>query len=157
MERSELEVLRPATTTVRRACSCGGAQERTADRDPILHMQRQIGNRATREFLARARDHDDEQTVESSIQQARGGGQSLDRGVRTQMESSLGTDFSGVRVHTDSRANSLNHSLSARAFTTGQDVFFRSGAYNPGSSSGRELIAHELTHVMQQRGEEPGK
>jgi hypothetical protein len=68
------------------------------------------------------------------------------------MESSLGADFSGVRVHTDQRSDSLNRSLSARAFTTGQDIFFRVGSYQPGSSIGRELIAHELTHVVQQNG-----
>jgi hypothetical protein len=70
------------------------------------------------------------------------------------MEPALGADFSGVRVHADAGADALNQSLQARAFTTGQDVFFRQGAYNPGSSSGRELLAHELTHVVQQNGDE---
>jgi hypothetical protein len=68
------------------------------------------------------------------------------------MESAFGTDFGGVRVHTDSSADSLNQALSARAFTTGQDIFFRQGEYSPGSSSGKELLAHELTHVVQQTG-----
>jgi hypothetical protein len=68
------------------------------------------------------------------------------------MESVMGTNFGGVRVHTDNQAHTLNQELSARAFTTGQDIFFRQGAYDPGSSVGRELIAHELTHVVQQGG-----
>lgn len=90
--------------------------------------------------------------VESSIQRARGGGQALDAGVRAQMEPAFGSDFSGVRIHTGAEADRLNQAVSARAFTTGKDVFFRSGEYNPGTSSGRELLAHELTHVVQQRG-----
>jgi len=90
--------------------------------------------------------------VESSIEGARSGGRSLDKGVRAAMEPAFGADFSGVRVHSDAQSDSLNRSLQARAFTTGQDVFFRSGEYNPGSSGGQELLAHELTHVVQQNG-----
>ena len=67
------------------------------------------------------------------------------------MEQAFGADFGGVRVHTDTRASSVNDSLHARAFTRGQDLFFRQGEYDPSSSAGRELIAHELTHVVQQR------
>src|SRR5207344_148493 len=66
------------------------------------------------------------------------------------MGQALNADFSGVRVHTDAGADGLNQSLSARAFTTGRDIYFRQGEYNPGSSGGRELLAHELTHVVQQ-------
>src|SRR5262249_34009533 len=57
---------------------------------------------------------------------------------------------SSVRVHTDAGADGLNRSLSAKAFTTGRDIYFRQGEYNPGGSGGRELLAHELTHVVQQ-------
>jgi hypothetical protein len=89
--------------------------------------------------------------VKSAINRARGAGQSLDGPVQEQMSARMGHNFSGVRVHTDAEADVLNQQLSARAFTTGQDIFFRQGEYNPGSSSGRELIAHELTHVVQQR------
>jgi hypothetical protein len=88
--------------------------------------------------------------IESSIQGARGGGAPLDAGVRGHMESAFGADFSGVRVHTDARAHALNDAVQARAFTTETDVFFRSGEYDPGSSAGKELLAHELTHVVQQ-------
>jgi hypothetical protein len=66
------------------------------------------------------------------------------------MGQAMGADFSGVKVHTDSQSDQLNQSIQARAFTTGQDVFFRQGAYDPGSRGGQELIAHELTHVVQQ-------
>jgi hypothetical protein len=86
----------------------------------------------------------------SAIALARGGGQSLDGAVQAQMGEAMGYDFSGVRVHTDAGADKLNKQLSAKAFTTGSDIFFKRGAYEPGSSSGRELIAHELSHVVQQ-------
>ena len=88
--------------------------------------------------------------IENSIRQAKGSGSPLSDKTRTSMEEAYGVDLSSVRVHTDSRADSLNQVLQATAFTTGQDIFFRQGAYSPGSSSGQNLLAHELTHVIQQ-------
>jgi hypothetical protein len=88
--------------------------------------------------------------VEDAIGRARGGGQSLEGALQEQMSASLGHDFSRVRVHTDAVADDLNRLLHAQAFTTGLDIFFRRGAYEPDSSGGRELIAHELSHVAQQ-------
>ena len=88
--------------------------------------------------------------VARSIESAKGGGAPLHDGVRSTMEQALGADFSGVRVHAGGEADALNRSLDARAFTTGNDIFFGSGEYNPGSSGGQELIAHELTHTVQQ-------
>jgi Domain of unknown function (DUF4157) len=90
--------------------------------------------------------------LESSINQAKGGGQPLDVNLQQSMGQAMGADFSGVKVHTDGQADTLNRSIQARAFTTGQDLFFKQGEYNPGSRSGQELIAHELTHVVQQTG-----
>lgn len=84
------------------------------------------------------------------INRARGGGQPLEGAIRARMGETMGHDFSGLRVHTDAEADALNRQLGAKAFTTGRDVFFRRGAYEPSFSSGRELIAHELTHVVQQ-------
>jgi hypothetical protein len=132
----------------------------------LLQLQRQYGNRYVERVVALARQNVDLHSLdrqinnhnevspdlEHDIHRERGAGHSLDQGVRRQMESSFGADFGGVRVHTDQKADSLSRDLSARAFTTGQDIFFRQGAYQPGSSGGRELIAHELTHVVQQGG-----
>ena len=123
----------------------------------LLRLQRQYGNRYVGQVLRQAGavhgEGGDMDAIERSIDQARGGGQGMDHGTRTRMESAFGADFSGVRIHTDARADGLSQSLSARAFTTGRDVFFRHGEYSPGSSSGRELLAHELTHVVQQNGD----
>ncbi|WP_229424411.1 DUF4157 domain-containing protein [Moorena producens] len=89
--------------------------------------------------------------LESSITRSRGSGQPLSQGIREPMEKAFGgVDFSGVKVHTDGQSDQLNQSMQAKAFTTGQDVFFRQGAYDPGSQGGQELLAHELTHVVQQ-------
>ncbi len=90
--------------------------------------------------------------LESSINRARGSGQPLDAGLQQSMGQAMGADFSGVKVHTDAQSDQLNQSIQAKAFTTGQDMFFRQGEYNPGSRGGQELIAHELTHVVQQNG-----
>jgi hypothetical protein len=89
--------------------------------------------------------------VQSTIDATRGGGSSLDAGVAERLSGSLG-DLSDVRVHTDETADKLNRSVSARAFATGSDVYFAGGEYSPGSAAGDKLIAHELAHVVQQRG-----
>jgi hypothetical protein len=117
-----------------------------------LHSQ--IGNRAVQRLLAQRSSNapaevDDE--TASRIESARGSGQTLDEGVRTQMSNAMGVDFSNVRVHTSPESDQLNRKLGASAFTTGQDIFFSQGAYSPGSSSGQKLLAHELTHVVQQK------
>ncbi|MBE2220105.1 MAG: DUF4157 domain-containing protein, partial [Anaerolineae bacterium] len=88
--------------------------------------------------------------IESAIQNGRSNGQTLPDTIRQPMENAFNANFSGVRIHTDSTSDAINRSISARAFTTGQDVFFRTGEYNPGSSSGQQLLAHELTHTIQQ-------
>jgi Domain of unknown function (DUF4157) len=91
--------------------------------------------------------------ISSAIRRARGGGRSLERGLREQMGTRLGYDFRGVRIHDASEASDLNRLLGARAFTIGSDIFFGQGAYDPDSPRGRELIAHELIHVVQQGGD----
>lgn len=90
--------------------------------------------------------------TESHIAQHRGGGAPLPDETRAVMEPRIGASLSGVRVHTDTEADALNRSLQSRAFTTGRDIFFRNGEYSPGSSAGKQLLAHELTHVVQQGG-----
>lgn len=84
------------------------------------------------------------------INRERSGGQPLDGQAQAKLGGAMGQDFSGVKVHTSPTADQLNRQLGATAFTTGQDIFFRQGAYAPQSSSGQELLAHELTHVVQQ-------
>lgn len=88
--------------------------------------------------------------ISQKIQNA-GGGSHLAEPVNSEMSQKMGADFSNVNIHTGPEASILNQSLGARAFTHGNNVFFNSGEYNPGSRDGKRLLAHELTHVVQQR------
>jgi hypothetical protein len=90
--------------------------------------------------------------VAQKLSQKKGKGNSLPFPLQAQMEQSFGTDFSQVRVHTDSDAIQLNQQLGARAFTHGSDVYFNRGEFQPSSTEGQRLLAHELTHVVQQTG-----
>lgn len=94
--------------------------------------------------------------TESGINASRGEGQPMPEALRAKMESGFGADFSGVRLHTGSRAADLSGNLQAKAFTCGNDIFFNRGQYQPHSAAGQHLIAHELTHVVQQ-GEKVGR
>ena len=89
-------------------------------------------------------------SVPRNINNMRGGGKTLPKPVRTYFEPRFGIDFSQVRVHTDARAASTAKAVNARAFTIGRDVVFGVGEYSPTTTSGRKLLAHELTHVLQQ-------
>lgn len=88
--------------------------------------------------------------LSNKIISSRGGGSSLDSGVRSFMQSRFAADFSGVKIHTDGEAAHMNRELSARAFTLGKDIYFNEGEYQPNSDRGKRLLAHELTHTIQQ-------
>jgi uncharacterized protein DUF4157/L,D-transpeptidase-like protein len=92
------------------------------------------------------------QAFASHLTSRRGGGRPLETGVRLFMESRFGADFSAVRVHSDSGATQMTRQVRAAAFTHGRDVYFGSGQYSPDTNTGRRLLAHELTHVLQQNG-----
>ena len=90
--------------------------------------------------------------LESRIHSLKGGGQLLSENDRAFFEPRFGRDFSQVRLHTDTQAAESARAVNSRAFTVGQDVVFGAGQYAPGTSEGRRLMAHELTHVVQQSG-----
>jgi hypothetical protein len=131
------------------------------DEPGLVGLQHLVGNRAVQHLLAQrsgvgstsaslnAGFELDDDTA-GRINRQRGGGQPLDTALQKQASEAMGHDLSGVRVHTSPEASDLSGQLSAKAFTTGRDIFFQEGAYDPHSSGGRELIAHELTHVVQQ-------
>ncbi len=87
------------------------------------------------------------------INNSKGGGHSMDKGTRGFMESRFGADFSNVRIHTNTNAIQMSRGLNAQAFTVGNDIYFNEGRYNPNSTSGKHLLAHELTHTLQQGGD----
>lgn len=89
--------------------------------------------------------------LESRINLHKGGGNPLPEDLRKDLENKMNASFLHVRIHNDNAANKLCEELNALAFTVGNHIFFRSGRYQPGTSAGKELLAHELTHVLQQR------
>ena len=90
--------------------------------------------------------------IESDIHTVHSAGAPLRRQTRAFFEPRMGADFSDVRVHTGSQATGVARKLNARAFTIGNHITFGSGQYSPSSNDGKRLLAHELTHVVQQRG-----
>lgn len=90
--------------------------------------------------------------AESNIHAMKGKGKALPESARGELEPRFGYDFSRVRIHTDTPAAETAHALKARAFTVGHDIAFNSGEYAPETAAGKKLLAHELTHVVQQMG-----
>jgi hypothetical protein len=132
------------------------AQAPSAHTGDPARLASTIGNRAFGAMLGRVGEgilpdgtaHPD---VEATIARTRGSGLALDAASRERNSSALGDSLADVRVHTDETADQLARSVSARAFTTGSDVYFAKGEHKPGSSGGDELLTHELAHVVQQR------
>ncbi|WEV28883.1 DUF4157 domain-containing protein [Streptomyces sp. 71268] len=125
-------------------------------------LQRAVGNSVARTLVQRRATGDDEaaEAREEASEQPRssvhdvvssGGGQALDPETRTDMEARLGADFSDVRVHTDAAAHDSAKEVGAHAYTVGNNVVFQRDAYDTSSRQGRTMLAHELTHVVQQR------
>jgi hypothetical protein len=145
-------VRRPATEDV------GGAT-RFAGESRLRRLAAATGNRAFARTVARMRDGDGilpgglvHPDVEAAIAAANGRGRMLDTRFAAQAGAALEGSFADVRVHHDREAAALNRAVSARAFTVGQDIFFGEGEYRPETTAGRELLTHELVHVVQQRG-----
>ena len=128
------------------AAPLNGLAERRADvlgAQALLRLQREAGNEAVSELVEEQRS--------PVLDVVESGGSPLEPAVRTDMESRLGHDFGDVRVHTDAAAHASAKSVGAHAYTVGNNVVFQRDAYDPGSQAGRTTIAHELTHVVQQR------
>ena len=135
------------SSLVQRQCSCGGtcescqskSSETLEETEEPGVVQRQVAGASGAEA-----------TVFHDVIPADSPGQPLDHGTRSFMEPRFGTNFSDVRVHTDSRAAESTDALAANAYTTGRDIYFAAGKYAPASQEGQHLLAHELTHTVQQ-------
>jgi hypothetical protein len=119
----------------------------------LLDLQRSAGNQGVAAAMQGQDEMQDQDQGLSPVHDVinSGGGQPLDTGVRADMEARLGHDFADVRVHTDARAEESAKSVNAHAYTVGSNVVFQRDAYDPSSDAGRTTLAHELTHVIQQR------
>ena len=133
--------------------------EQEADRvaDQVMRMENpeSIGQLALRSIQRSVQRKcaacESEESPDRSVNQVlQSGGQPLDQVTRSFMEPRFGHDFSQVRVHQDSQASQSAQALNARAYTVGQDVVFGAGQYAPNTDAGQHLLAHELTHVVQQ-------
>lgn len=111
----------------------------------MLQMQRLAGNSGVASFVQRG---EGESPVKDVV---RSPGSPLDSDTRSEMEGRLGHDFGDVRIHTDAQAGASAKSVQAQAYTVGNHVVFGEGTFQPSSDQGKRTLAHELTHVVQQR------
>lgn len=125
----------------------------------LSRLQQSHGNAYVQRVVAEAgeaKPHGPKPTAEphehGAVEREHGAAQNLDAGTRSQMESAFGEDFGDVRVHAGGKAGEAAERMGARAFTRGRDIYFNEGEYNPSTREGKELLAHELAHVAQQRG-----
>ncbi|KUI26116.1 hypothetical protein AU195_14165 [Mycobacterium sp. IS-1496] len=110
----------------------------------VAGLQRAVGNGSTAAMI------DDERSPVHDVVSS-GGGSPLQSDVRADMEGRFGHDFGDVRVHTDGAAHESAKSVNAQAYTVGSNIVFQRDKYDPASESGKHMLAHELTHVVQQR------
>lgn len=131
----------PEQNFVQRKCASCEEEEEKLQRKPLASfIQRRESSAGT---IA-------SDSVSNQINASKGKGSSMDKNTQSFMQSRFGADFSDVKIHTGGEAIQMNRELNAKAFTVGNDIYFSEGQYNPDSSDGRHLLAHELTHVMQQ-------
>ena len=143
-------------TSVHRQAEDVSPEEKEEKESPDLQRQDTTKDfAASEEDLVQAKESVGETSqitadIEERLATRRGKGEPLTETTRSFMETQFGQNFEQVRIHSDSEAARLSKTLRAQAFTHRQDVYFGSGRYNPESTSGRRLLAHELTHVVQQ-------
>ncbi|QEC53854.1 uncharacterized protein DUF4157 [Anseongella ginsenosidimutans] len=137
------------TAPVQRKCAhCEEEEKKQLQRKPVRAsitplLQRKAVNR----------DRSVGEHFSSSLQASKGSGKLLPQETRSWMESRFGADFSSVKIHTGGKAVQLSRDLNARAFAHGSDIYFNQGEFAPGTIAGKQLLAHELTHVVQQGGD----
>jgi len=130
------------------AADAGARPLGTHDSASVMRLQRTAGNSAVAQLLAEEPGTQAPSPVHDVVGR---GGSPLDKGTRAAMESSFGEDFGDVRVHTDSQASESAASVGANAYTVGNDIVFRSGHFDSSTQTGQRTLAHELSHVVQQR------
>jgi hypothetical protein len=90
--------------------------------------------------------------LQATLDSSKGSGQSLDDRTKAEMEEKMNADLSDIRIHTGNEAHDTAEGINAKAFTHGQDIYFKNGKYDPNSKEGKTLLAHELAHTQQQKG-----
>ncbi len=141
---------READRIAREVVGAAGAHGTGAAQGPLEHSPRKIQTQRIQTQRIQADASGDAAVVPGVDHVVRSPGRPLDASARNFMEQRFGHDFSHVRIHTDAGADRANRDLHARAFTVGSDIAFRQQQYDPGSTSGKLLLAHELAHTLQQ-------
>jgi len=154
-----MSMAEPKTSSVQRKSDCPYCPEKEEVQtkplaDQITPLAQRIVGSDEEESIQGKQANNQAPTVnsntESTVNFLKGGGQPLSESTRSYFELRFDTDFSHVRVHTDSKAAEATKSVNAKAFTTGKDIMFGAGQYAPGTGEGKKLLAHELTHTIQQ-------
>lgn len=144
-----LRISSPNDPAEREATSVAASVMRSADSTPVTSSAPAGIHRAGTP-LSKSSGSEAPAGVSAKIARSRNGGTALPTSVRSFMEPRFGANFGSVRIHTGENAAGLSQQLNARAFTVGEHVFFGRNQFQPGRREGRELIAHELTHTIQQ-------
>lgn len=132
---------------IQRKCAhCEEEEKKKLQRKPLKNDADPVIQRSSKESRTAGPQ------IASSLQSSKGTGRPLPDHTRSWMESRFGTDFSNVSIHTDAKSVQLNRELNAQAFTHGRDIYFNKGKFDPDTDGGKRLLAHELTHVIQQDG-----
>ncbi|WP_271782128.1 DUF4157 domain-containing protein [Aquimarina algiphila] len=134
-------------------------QRQTEEEEPATkQIQRKMDDETTqakgesKEKKGKKTEANAMESVEAMIQETKGQGMPLPEEIKAELEAEMKADFTNVRIHTDEKAIELSAMLNAQAFTHGYDIYFNMGKYDPYSRSGKHLLVHELTHVVQQKG-----
>lgn len=129
-------------------------QQKKAEEEIQAKEEEEIQGKEEEKELQMSADADahpsDTSNLESNLNSSKGGGSFLSEPVKNEMESGFGADFNNVKIHNDSNAVQMNKELGSQAFASGNDIYFNEGKYNPNSKDGKHLLAHELTHTVQQ-------
>jgi hypothetical protein len=133
-----------------RAAGTSATRRRTLGEQPFTSLQRNAGNRAVQRLASHALHALDGDAISARIGAAESTGGALDSSIKQRLSEALGADPGEIRIHADSEADELSQALGAKAFTSGQDIFFRSGTFDPSTPEGFGLLVHESTHVLQQ-------
>lgn len=123
------------------------------EEEPIQKMEEEeaVQSKDEEEIQAKKESIGNKTSIEGKLRKGSGGSK-MDANTKSEMETGFGADFSGVKIHNDTEAANMSSNIGAQAFTHGNDIYFNKGKYSPNSTEGKHLLAHELTHTIQQKG-----
>ncbi len=142
-EEEEMMQAKPLESGIQRKCAACAEEEENLQAKPLMRMPAGEGG------------YEASPVLREQLQRSKGSGGPLPDAIQARMGRAFGADFSNVRVHTGGQAAAMSQSIQAKAFTHGSDVYFNKGQYQPGTSAGGHLLAHELAHVVQQGAANP--